>query len=133
MNIETTVGSTTKIYFNTTPGASFPDAMVLKGSAVLGGASVTIVEIGNGLYVADYIPTSTGVHCVFAGGKVLARVEVVQKSSQAMLKNIEDECLGSWKWDKQSGLLEMIRQDGTLLASFEVTENLELASRERTA
>jgi hypothetical protein len=132
MNFETPVGSVAKIYFTSTPGKNIGDAVVLNGSAVIGSPTLSIYEVLSGIFVVDYIPATTGVHCVFADGNVIARLEVVQKTSQALLKNIEDEALGSWSWDKQQGNLVMIRQDGTELARFDVVETLEIASRERT-
>lgn len=131
-NFEAAVGVPTKLYFSTTPGQTINDAIVLVGSAVTANPVLSINEIMNGLYVADYIPSITGTHCIFARGVVVARIEVVQKTSQAILKNLEDEALGSWQWDKQAGTLTMLRQDGSALATFNVSETLELSTRERT-
>lgn len=134
MNFEAAVGSVVKIYFSTTAGvSSFPDQIVLNGSTVVISPSLSFLEIGNGLYIASYTPAATGTHCVFARGQVLARIDVVQKTSQTILKNLEDEAIGSWSWNKQAGTLTMTRQDGTALASFNVVETLDLASRERTS
>jgi hypothetical protein len=130
-NFESAVGSPAKIYFSSTPGRTINGAIVLNGIAVVPGPILNIFEITNGLYVADYLPTSTGTHCVYVDGQVIARIEVVQKTSQTILKNLEDEALGSWQWDKQACTLTMIRQDGTELAKFNVKETLELALRER--
>jgi hypothetical protein len=66
-------------------------------------------------------------------GQIFGYVDVVSRSLDSYLKNIEDEALGSWTWDKQAGTLTMLKQDGTQLAIFNVVDNLTTASRERVS
>jgi hypothetical protein len=131
-NFEAAVGVQTKVYFTSIPGRTITGGIVLVNGAIIGSPVLTVYEVTNGLFVADYLPTITGSHCLFIDNQLVARIEVVQKTVQTLLKNIEDESLGSWVWDKQAGTLQMFRQDGTELARFNVEETLETSSRERT-
>ncbi|MNY59748.1 hypothetical protein D3C86_1962240 [compost metagenome] len=58
-------------------------------------------------------------------------MEVVTKSVYNSLRDILDESIGSWQWDKTTGGLVMLRQDGATLATFTVVDNLTTSSRER--
>jgi len=62
---------------------------------------------------------------------IIAYIDAVIRTPSDMIKNLEDESLGSWIWDKTAGTLSMVRQDGTSLANFTVIESLLTASRER--
>jgi hypothetical protein len=101
-----------------------------------GGLDSTTVTYNNinvlGLCTFSFTPTSTGVFTLYGQGSVLATVEVVTRSPLSYLKNIEDESIGSWQWDKSSGVMTMLRQDGTTLAQFNIVDNLTTSSRERS-
>lgn len=92
--------------------------------------TVTLFPAGKAYQPSDYL--------VLGGLIPLATVQLVEEplSGQVLdlvssLKNIEEEALGSWKWDKTCGNMEMFRQDGTTLATFKVIDTLDEASRER--
>lgn len=89
------------------------------------------VLIGSDPYGIQFTPNHTGEFYLSVLGEVVAQVEVVNKTALQYLQDIEDEALGSWRWDKNAGTLVLVRQDGTDLASFAVTESLTEASRER--
>ncbi len=133
--INTTVAVSTpiKLYFNTTTGlTTFTDFKLVKDDALVSAPTYTITEIPTtGIYVFTYTPSSTGKYVVRVAGAIIGYVDVVTKTALTFLKNIEDECLGSWTWNKQAGTLAMLRQDGTELANFTVEETLTAASRER--
>lgn len=101
---------------------------------LLNGATASAVfsttEIGNGLYVATIVPNSTGQWALYIEGKIYT-FEVVDRDLLTILKDISDEALGSWQWDKVSGSLTLLRQDGNQLATFAVTDTSNSASRER--
>lgn len=109
------------------------DMKLLKDGVVVTTPTVTIADLGvQGLYNFTFTPQSTGVYVLYAYGAIQARIEVISRSVFSYLQNIEDESIGSWRWDKVAGTLSMLRQDGTALASFTVIDNLTEASRERT-
>jgi hypothetical protein len=81
----------------------------------------------------SFTPASTGTYTVFAFSAVQAQIQSVPRSVQSFLANLEDESLGSWSWDKTTGVLTMVRQNGTTLATYNVTDTLSLATRERVS
>lgn len=78
-----------------------------------------------------FTPTSNGVHTLLVDGAVYAVVDCVGRSLASYLRNIEDEALGSWVWDKVAGTLQLLRQDGSALANFAVADTQTNSSRER--
>lgn len=100
---------------------------------VLTTISYTTAEIGNGLYVLTFTPGVTGVYSLFIEQTIAAVINVVTKPLYTFLKNIEDEAIGSWTWDKVTGVLSLTRQDGSALGTFAVTDTLTSATRQRTS
>lgn len=129
----TTVNELTVIYFSATPSLPIDGLVVLNQGITVVNPIITLAEPYPGTYVLKYTPSSTGKTAFIFDGKLVSTLEVVTKNVLTFLKNIEDECLGSWSWDKQLGKLQMVRQDGTSLANFDITETMVLASRERTS
>ena len=83
--------------------------------------------------LVKFTPTATGRYTVaFVDGTLFGVVDVVTRTVQSYVKNIEDEALGSWQWDRSNGTLQLLRQDGSVLANFTVTDTLTSSSRERT-
>ncbi len=79
-----------------------------------------------------FTPSSTGLYSFAdSGGEVFCHVDVVTRSSTSYLKNIEDEALGSWTWNRVDGTLQVLRQDGSELANFAVVDTQTESSRER--
>jgi len=68
---------------------------------------------------------------IFISQSLLEPLEVVAVTTTQILQNLADESIGSWTWNKTTGILNMIRQDGSPLANFNVVDNLSTASRER--
>jgi len=132
--IETTVNQPVKIPFssvnNTTGLSAFSGVHILK-NGVSNPLSTTYVEIGNGLYVATFTPTATGIYTFFIEAKIQATINVVTKTAATILQNLEDTAIGSWEWNKNTNVLTFLRQDGTTLCTFNVTDTLTEASRER--
>jgi len=112
---------------------SFPDLKILNSGVVVTSPVVTYAEIGGGLYTLSYTPITTGNYSIFIEGSVQLRFSVVTKTVQSFLRNLEDEALGSWTWNKTSNLLTLLRQDGSAMASFNMIDGLESGSRERLA
>ena len=83
--------------------------------------------------LVKFTPNSTGRYTVaLQTGELLGVVDVVARTLQSYARNIEDEALGSWQWNRTSGTLQLLRQDGSVLANFTVTDTLTDSSRERT-
>lgn len=110
---------------------TFPDLhVVVNGvSTVIAGSAVT--EIGSGLYSFNFTPTASGNYVLFVQGSIQARFIVVARDKFSFLRNIEDESIGSWTWNKTTGLLTIIRQDSSTLGTFQVVDTLDSGSRER--
>jgi hypothetical protein len=93
---------------------------------------VSFASAGAGpLYNFTFTPATTGTYLLYAFGAIQGVVNVVTQSLYTITRNIQDESLGSWQWDKVAGTLVMLRQDGTTLAQFTVVDNLTNSSRER--
>lgn len=111
--------------------ASLP-VTFLKDGLTVAGVAPTFSELGSGLYTVNFTPASTGKWTVFVGGKTYD-LEVVSKTLQNVLGDVFDQCLGSWSWNKNSGLLTLYRGDGSTMATYNVVDNVETASRERVS
>jgi hypothetical protein len=108
---------------------TFSFAYLLNGVSTV--VTPTFTEIGGGLYTFNFTPTSTGRGSLFIQGSIQASFDVVNKDILTYLKNLEDESLGSWQWNKTSGVLTLLRQDSSVLATFNVVDTLTEAHRER--
>lgn len=87
----------------------------------------------SGPSLVKFTPSATGRYTVcLVSGEILGVVDVVTRTLQSYARNIEDEALGSWQWNRTSGTLQLLRQDGSVLANFTVTDTLTDSSRERT-
>lgn len=113
----------------TTGKTTFTPMYILANGAV---SSVvpTYLEIGNGLYVAILVPNVTGKWSIFIEQQ-LYTFEVVERELSSILKDMTDESLGSWEWNKVTGVLTLLRQEGGTLATFNVSDNSNAAFRER--
>lgn len=131
INVSRGVSAPFSFVFQGTTGQTYVDTKIFKDNGVVASPSVTIVELSPGLYSFTYTPLATGLFTIYVAGQVQAYVDVVDRTTNSIVKNIEDEALGSWVWDKVGGTLVMQRQTGTTLASFNVIETNVSASRER--
>lgn len=107
-----------------------PVVALLDGTVLTTQPSFTFLEVGGGLYTFTFTPNATGAWTIFIQGQLI-KVDIVTRTDSSYLKNLEDECLGSWQWDKNAGTLTLIRQDSSDLAVFNVTDTLISASKER--
>lgn len=112
-------------------GLSAPPDQVLLFNGSVSLLPVTFAPVSGPLYNLTFTPTVTGNYLLYAFGAIQGVAKVVTQSLYTITKNIQDESLGSWQWDKTAGTLVMLRQDGTTLAQFTVTDNLTMSSRER--
>lgn len=93
---------------------------------------ISYSEIGTGMYTLNISPNTTGIWTILIEG-TLIQIEVVTRNIFTILRNIEDEALGSWTWNKSSGVLTALRQDGSPLATYTVTDTVESATKEKTS
>ena len=125
--INSAVKVTAKISTTTLPS----DFTILKDGA----ADSTVVTFSNlnvaGLANFTFTPTASGVYTLYGDTQVIATVEVVARTPVSYLQNIEDESLGSWTWNKVTGSLALVKQDGTSLANFQVVDTVTSGSKER--
>ena len=129
--ITTLINTPIILYFQAGAGlTTFSNTKIVNNGVVLISPVVTISELSAGLYKLVYTPTVTGTYLVYASSQILGYVEVVTRLNSSYLKNIEDEALGSWSWNKVTGLLILVRQDGTSLASFNVVDDQITSSKE---
>lgn len=110
----------------------FSDMKILKDSVLVSNPTVTYSEIANGLYQLHYTPTSTGIYEVFIEGNIYY-FEVVSKTINTILQDIFDGVLGSWQWNKLTGLLTAIRTNGSTLATYNIQDTPDAASKEKVS
>jgi hypothetical protein len=95
------------------------------------GLSPVVLQVGStNCWTVTFTPVSTGVYTIYGFGIVQARVQASTKSLYTYLANTEDVALGSWSWDKTTGALTLLRQNGTSLATFTIADTATLASRQ---
>jgi hypothetical protein len=109
---------------------SFSPVFLVDG-AVFPTPSITFTEVGDGLYFATFAPGGSGKWAMFVEGRIQATFEVVSKTLQTALQDLTDESLGSWTWNKATGLLTLFRSDSSTLATYTVLDTVDAASRER--
>lgn len=115
---------------------SFAYAVALGGTILTGATTpalptFTFSEIGGGAYLLTFTPTSTGNYSIYIQNQIAGYISVVARDKFSYLQNLENEAMGSWQWDKTTGVLTMLRQDGTTLATYNVVDNMTQASRAR--
>jgi len=93
---------------------------------------LTWAEIGNGLYTLSLVFTDSGLYTFFIDNAIAASVWVKERSDLSFLQNIEDAAIGSWSWNKQTGVLTLYRVNGQVLQTFTMTDTVQLTQRERT-
>lgn len=114
-----------------------PDAItspngVLYQDGALSSITPTFVHQGSTqFWSVSFTPTSTGIYSLYAFSIIQFRVKCVPTLSYQLLTDVADEALGSWTWDKTTGTLTILRQNGSTLATHTALDTLTNASRER--
>ena len=91
---------------------------------------ICVQVAGTPYWSVTFTPNVTGLYTLYAFGQLQFRTMCNNGSFIERIKNIEDEALGSWQWNKSSGELVLYRQDGTELTRYVVKDELTSASRE---
>lgn len=145
INITTFVGQAAGVPFLATTGlTTFPSLQLLtdyntltantvKSLGTTGLTTPVEISVGAGVYNTTFTAPTTGNYYIVYGGIIIAHVQVEAYDKFAILKNIEDEALGSWSWNKLTGTLTILRQNATTLATYSVVDTVDASSRERTA
>lgn len=116
------------------PDAITPPGGILYFNGTLSAIPVTYTRQGSTQFLSvSFTPTATGIYTVYAFDAIQFRVNCVPQLSYDIISNLQDEALGSWTWDKTTGILTMLRQNSTTLATFTAQDTLTNASRERTS
>lgn len=89
-----------------------------------------LTEFGSGLYSLLFTFPVVGRYTIAIDGNIQAYVNVVYKESKAILKDLDDSAQGSYLYDKRTGLLTLLRQNGSVLRTYTVVDNNEQTSRE---
>lgn len=100
---------------------------VMKDGVLIGLAVDVTAIAGSDWFSASFYPTSTGIYDLIVDDVLVANIEVVTRNVFSFLGNIEDQALGSWEWDKTTKVMTLHRQDGSLLGTYDVDDNLETA------
>lgn len=90
----------------------------------------SLLEIGGGVYTLTFTPSVTGEWAIFIEGGFQASLSVVSVTTTSLLQDLYAAGLGSWTWDKQTGVLTVFCMDGTPLNTYTVVETDLTASRE---
>ena len=142
ININTFVGQAVGVPILDTAGlVSFPTLSLLADTSitvvggiqpVTTGLSVPVeTSLNSGIYSLVFTPTTIGNYYIKYNGAILAHVYVAAKDIMSQVQNIEDESMGSWSWDKNTGILTLLRQLGTTMATYTVVDTTLTSSRSR--
>jgi hypothetical protein len=118
--------------FMGTPFTSPSDAALYINGSV-SAVTFTTTSLGNNAWQVTFTPTVSGVYTFTAYGAVQFRAMCANKSLYTYLGNLEDEALGSWSWNKATGVLTVLRQNGSVLATHNLIDDLATSSRERVS
>ena len=131
MTVEAVVGSPISFAVSGPVGTPLSDTVIYLNGAV-SSITPTVTQIGvTNCWKITFTPTSTGVYSIYAFASIQLQIQSVAKSTQELLSNIEDECLGSWTWDKSTNVLTVLRQNGTTMATYDIVDTQIVSSRER--
>lgn len=119
--------------FNNDTGLTTFDLMILKDGILYTDliSAPVFAEIGEGLYTISVTFTETGVYTIYVENAIAAYITVRERSMLSYLVNMEDEALGSWQWNKQTGELTLVRISGQPLGTFQLTDTDTISSRVR--
>lgn len=92
--------------------------------------TVSVINAPANLYNLIFTPTSVGKWAVFLEGKVQFYIDVVDRGLFDILSVLENEALGSWRWDKTTGVLTLYKIDGSDLQAYNIVETDLESSRE---
>ncbi len=133
--MELTVNQPTKQVFTSlalaTGRTTFTPVALIDGIVTTITPAPTYTEIGSGVYTMNFTPNSTGELTIFIEGGIQVRATVVTKTLRSLVTELSYEALGSWSWDKLTGLLTLYKADSSVMSTYTVVDTLTSASRER--
>ena len=75
-------------------------ATVIKDGVITSLFVATSIITGTAFYQAQFSPVETGLYDLIVDDLLVGSVEVVSRDVFSILRNIEDQALGSWEWNK---------------------------------
>lgn len=127
------VGLGSEIRFTFAAGSSATNVPVVVKDGVKVTLSVeTLPIIGAPLYTTSFIPAETGNYDLFIDNVLVGSAEVVTRDVFSFLRNLEDQALGGWEWDKTTKVMTIYRQDGSVLGTYLSDDTLESAYSRQT-
>jgi len=125
------INSVVTIPFEGTPGQTvFSDMTVLVDGVVSVITPSAPVEVSAGLFTTTITASSAGSYTFFVNSKIQMSFKVGLTTTESLITDIADESLGSWSWDKTTGVLTLLRRDGSPFVTFNVVDNQNQSSRE---
>lgn len=122
------LGSEARFTLSTSPTTT---VVVKDGVMVIPSVEVLPVT-GTTVYSAAFTPVETGYYDFVVNGVVVGSVEVVTRDVFSFLRNLEDQALGGWEWDKTTKVMTIYRQDGSTLGTYASDDTLEAAYSRQT-
>lgn len=110
---------------------TFTTVVLLDGNVTTLAPPATYTEIGGGVYTMNFTPSATGRLKIFIEGQVQIDAEIVTKTLAGTLKELSDEALGSWSWNKTTGVLTLYKSDASVMSTYNIVDTVSIASRER--
>ena len=133
--MELTVNTNTKQPFTstglTTGLSSFGYTALVNGVSKTITPAPTWTELGGGMYTMNFIPDVAGEWYIFIQGSFQIKFTVVIKTMLSILDDLKDVSLGSWSWNKTTGLLTLYKASGVVMSTYNILDNADQASRER--
>ncbi len=100
---------------------------VIKNAVVSAVSSEVLPIAGTTWYTVAFTPIETGVYDVIVDNVMVGTFEVVSRSLFTILSNVEDQALGNWEWNKETKVMILYRQDGSVLGTYLCDDTLEAA------
>lgn len=114
----------------TTGLTTLPVTMFVDGRPPVSTPTPTVTEVSGGYYYLTIQPNQSGRWDIFYDGKLVYSFLVVTKLTSEFMSRIEDALLGSWSWDKQTGVLTLYTQTGDPLGTYSMVDSQSTSSRQ---
>lgn len=84
------------------------------------------------VYICEVVVRETGDFQVLVNGIARdIRVHCTETGFYETINQIKDEAVGSWQWDKETGILTLLDEDGNQLTTYTVVDGQTSTSRTR--
>lgn len=129
--MEVLLNSSVTLAFEGTPSQTvFSDLTFLRDGGVVSVSNTAPTELAPGLFTTTFTPSILGEYVFFVNGKIQKEFKVKLRTTESLIDDISDEAIGSWSWDKGTGVLTLLRRDGSPFVTYNVVDNQNQSSRE---